>query len=51
MEVLLLKWLSSEEIDTAIRVQTLSDAVWISHSANTQKKRLNPTVLLPARGK
>ena len=38
-------------MDTITRVQTLGEAVCISHSANTIGKGMNTTILLPAMGK
>ena len=46
MEVPLVKWLSSAEMDTATRVQILDEADSISHSTNTLGKGMNPIILL-----
>ena len=32
-------------MDTVTQVQILDEAVWISHSANTLEKGMNPTIL------
>ena len=40
-----------EEMDTAMRVQTLDEADCISHSTNTLGKGINPIILPPAMGK
>ena len=50
-EVPVVKWLSSLEMDTATRVQILDQTDWISHSANTLRKGMNPIILPPAMGK
>ena len=44
-------WLSSQEMDTAIRVQILDETNCISHSTNTLGKGMNPIILPPAMGK
>ena len=36
---------------TATRVQILDEAVYISHSTNTRRKGMNPSILSPAMGK
>ena len=41
-------WLSSQEMDTAIRVQILDETDCISHSTNTLGKGMNPIILPPA---
>ena len=51
MDVPLLYWLSSQEIDTATRVQILDETDFISHSTNTLGKGMNPIILSPAMGK
>ena len=38
-------WLSSQEMDTAIRVQILDETDCISHSTNTLGKGMNPIIL------
>ena len=38
-------------MNTAMQVQFLDKAVYISHSANTLRKGMNPTIHLPAMGK
>ena len=45
------QWLSSEEMDTATRVQILAETDCISHSTNTLGKGMNPIILPPAMGK
>ena len=44
-------WLSSQEMDTATRVQILDQTDCISHCVNTLGKSMNPIILLPAMGK
>ena len=44
-------WLSSLEMDTAIRFQILDETGCISHSTNTLGKGMNPIILPPAMGK
>ena len=44
-------WLSSQKMDTAIRVQILDETDCISHSTNTLGKGMNPIILPPAMGK
>ena len=51
MEVPVVYWLSSQEMDTAIRVQILDETDYISHSTNTLGKGMNPIILPPAMGK
>ena len=51
MEVPVVKWLSSKEMDTVTRVQTLDETDCISHSTNTLGKGMNPIILPPAMGK
>ena len=51
MEVPVVSWLSSQDMDTAIRVQTLDQTDCISHSTNTLGKGMNPIILPPAMGK
>ena len=51
MEVPVVQWLSSKEMDTAIRVQILYKADCISHSSNTFEKGMNPIILPPAMDK
>ena len=43
-----LQWLSSQEMNTAIRVQNLDETDCISHSTNTLEKDMNPIILPPA---
>ena len=50
-EVPVVKWLSSQDMDTAIRVQFLDKSDCISHSTNTLGKGMNPIILPPAMGK
>ena len=38
-------WLSSQETDTANRVEILDEALWVSYSTNILKKGMNPTIL------
>ena len=45
------KWLSSQEMNTAIRFQILDETDCISHSTNILGKGMNPIILLPAKGK
>ena len=47
----LVLWLSSQDMDTAIRVQFLDKTDCISHSTNTLGKGMNPIILPPAMGK
>ena len=47
MEVLIVLWLLSWEIDTANQVQILDKAVCISYCANTLGKVINPIILAP----
>ena len=42
---------SSQDMDTAIRVQILDKTDCISHSTNTLGKGMNPIILPPAMGK
>ena len=51
MEVPVVWWLSSYEMDTAKRVQILDEADCISHNTNTLGKGVNPIILPPAMGK
>ena len=44
-------WLSSQDMDTALRVQILDETDYISHSTNTLGKGMNLIILLPAMGK
>ena len=44
-------WLSSQDMDTAIRVQFLDKTDCISHSSNTLGKGMNPIILPPAMDK
>ena len=50
-EVPVVLWLSSQELDTATRVQILIETNCISHSTNTLGKGMNPIILPPAMGK
>ena len=43
--------LSSQEVETATRVQNLDETDCISHSPNTLGKGMNPNILPPAMGK
>ena len=45
------KWLSSQEMDTATRVQILDETDSISYSTNTLGKGMNLIILPPAMGK
>ena len=45
------EWLSSQEMDTAIRVQILDKTDCISHSTNTLGKGMNSIIPPPAMGK
>ena len=38
-------------MDTAMRVQIMDEADYISHSSSTLGKRMNPIILPPAMGK
>ena len=38
-------------MDQANWVQTLDEAVWVSQSANTLRKGMNPIILPPTMGK
>ena len=51
IEVPVVEWLSSQEMDTATRVQILDESDCISHSTNTLGKGMNPIILPPAMGK
>ena len=51
IEALVVSWISSLEMNRATWVQTLNEAVCISHSTNTLWKIMNPTFLPPAMGK
>ena len=44
-------WLSSQEMDTATRVQILDEADCISHCTNTLGKGMNPIILPQSMGK
>ena len=48
MEVPVVYWLSSQDMDTATRVQILDLTDCISHSTNTLGKGMNPIILPPA---
>ena len=48
MEVAVVLWLSSQEMDTETRVQILDEIYCISHSTNTLGKSMNPIILPPA---
>ena len=50
-EVPVVSWLSSQDGDTATRVQILDLTDCISHSTNTLRKGMNPIILPPAMGK
>ena len=45
------QWLSSQDMDTATRVQILDQTDCISHSTNTLGKGMIPIILPPAMGK
>ena len=45
------EWLSSQEIDSATRVQILDETDCISHYTNTLGKGMNPIILPSAMGK
>ena len=47
----MVQWLSSEDMDTATRVQILDLTDCISHCNNTLGKGMNPNILPPAMGK
>ena len=51
LEVPVVLWLSSLEMDTATRVQILDLTDCISHSTNTLGEGMNPIILPPAMGK
>ena len=44
-------WLSSQEMDTARRVQIQAETDCISHRTNTLGKGMNPIILPPVMGK
>ena len=46
-----MQWLSSQEMNTATRVQILDETHCISHSTNTLGKGMNPIILPPGMGK
>ena len=50
-EVPVVQLLSSQELDTATRVQILDETDCISHSTNTLGEGMNPIILPPAMGK
>ena len=50
-EVPVVYWLSSQEMDTATRVQIMDETDCISDSTNTLGKGMNPIILPPAIGK
>ena len=51
MKVPVVQWLSSQDMDTATRVQILDETDCISHNTNTLGKGMNPIILPPAMGK
>ena len=51
MDVPMVYWLSSSEMDTVTRVQILHVTDCISHSTNTFGKDMNPIILPPAMGR
>ena len=51
LEVPVVKWLSSQDMETAIQVQFLDKTHCISNSTNTLGKGMNPIILPPAMGK
>ena len=51
MEVSMVYWLSSQDMDTVTRVQILDETDCISHSTNTLGKGMNQNILSPAMGK
>ena len=51
MYVFVVGWFPSLEVDTVTDVQVLDDTVCISHSANTLRKDMNPTIFPPDIGK
>ena len=51
LEVSIVKWLSSLEMDPANRVQVMDKTDCISHSANILKKDIHPTILPLTMGK
>ena len=50
MEVPVVLWLLSYEMNTATRIQIQDETDCISHSTNTLGKGMNPIILLPAMG-
>ena len=51
LDVPVVDWLLSQEMDTATRVQILDETDCISHSTNTLGKGMNPIILPPAMGR
>ena len=51
VNVPVVQWLSSEEMDPATRVQILDEIDCFSHSTNTLGKGVNPIILPSAMGK
>ena len=51
MKALMAQQLSLQEIDSATQVQILIKAVCISHSTNTLRESMNPTILPSATDK
>ena len=45
IQIFMVSWLLSQEMDMATRIQILDMADFISHSANTLGKGMNPTIL------
>ena len=44
LEALMAEWLSPQKVDLFTQVQTLNEAVGISHRANTLGKSMNPSI-------
>ena len=51
IKMLMMEWLLSYEMDLAIWVQILNEAVCISNNSNIFGKGMNPTILPPAMSK
>ena len=51
VKVPVVKWLSSQDMDTTTRVQILDETDCISHSTNTLGEGMNPIILPTAMGK
>ena len=48
LEVPVVQWLASKEMDTVTRVHILDETDSISHSTNTLRNGMNPIILSPA---